>query len=139
MQKNNHSFSKTVTVMDKVEHTFITKWNYHFSMFTMPTWQPDVQQFQKNQTVLYMKISIMKVRLCLACQLPNLTNSKKKNYCGSFLWMVNRVKKTKHHTKFLCSSKTNFDLKIMLDCPLSRTAICLNNYFLKQVLSSLHE
>ena len=59
--ENNHNFSKTVTVINKVEHTFITKWNY-CHQFTKPAWQSHVQQFQKNWTVLYMKISLVKVR-----------------------------------------------------------------------------
>ena len=48
--------------------------------------------------------------------------------------MVNIGQKRKHQTKFLCYSKTNFNLKIMLDCLPSKTAICVNNYFFKQCL-----
>ena len=98
-------------------------------------------------SIIYMKISIMKAGLCIAGQLSNLTKSKKKNkkknkkkcYLAVFLWLVNRLEKRKHQTKFLCYSETNFNLKIMLDCLLSGAAVCMNNYFLKQFLLSLHE
>ena len=36
-----------LSVMDNVEHTFITIWNYH-RQFTMPACQPHIQQFLKN-------------------------------------------------------------------------------------------
>ena len=84
-----------------------------------------------------MKISIMKVGLCIAGQLSNLTKSKKKkkkSYLAVFLWLVNKLEKRKHQTKLLCYSETNSNLTFMLDCLLSRTAICMDNYFLKQFL-----
>ena len=109
--ENNHSFSKTATVINKVEHTFITKWNY-CHQFTKPAWQSHVQQFQKNRTALYMKISLVKVQFFRS---TFHFNKEQKNCCGSFLWMVNRLGKenTRHTYKFIHYSITNFNIKIM--------------------------
>ena len=73
-----------LSVMDNVEHTFITIWNYH-RQFTMPACQPHIQQFLKNWTVLYMKLSIIKVGFCLAGQPSIITKSKKKLLWQSFM------------------------------------------------------